>query len=159
MKVIAKPEHQWLKQLVGDWEFVAEASMGPDQSPMKSSGSETVRMLGELWSVGEGQGEMPDGETGYTMMTIGYNPATKRFWGSWVGSMMTHLWIYDGFLDDDRKVLTLEAEGPDFSNEGKYIKYRDIIEIIDSNTRTLRSASIDAEGNWNEFMKATYTRK
>ncbi len=159
MDVKPEQEHQWLQQLVGSWEFVAEAHMGPDQPPMKSAGRETVRMLGELWSIGEGEGEMPDGNTGYTMMTLGYNPGTKRFVGSWVGSMMAHLWIYDGFLDDDRRILTLESDGPDFSNEGNLIKYRDVIEIIDENTRTLRSSSIDAEGNWTEFMKATYTRK
>lgn len=153
-----EPEHQWLQQLVGSWEFVAESSMGPDQPPMKSGGRETVRMLGDLWSIGEGEGQMPNGETGYTMMTIGYNPVTKRFVGSWVGSMMSHLWIYDGFLDQDRKVLTLESDCPDFSDETKLIKYRDIIEIKEANTRTLTSAMLGADGKWTEFMTATYTR-
>ncbi|TXT39001.1 MAG: ribulose kinase [Planctomycetota bacterium] len=54
-------EHQWLQRLVGEWTFEAECSMGPDQPPMKSTGSEVVRSLGGLWTIGEGQGEMPDG--------------------------------------------------------------------------------------------------
>ena len=36
--------------------------------------------------------------------------------------------------------------------------FRDVIEIIDANTRTLTAYGEDSEGNWVEFMKATLTR-
>ena len=44
---------------------------------------------------------------GTTLMTLGYDPRKKRFVGTFVGSMMTNLWIYDGELDKDERVLTL----------------------------------------------------
>ena len=53
------------------------------------------------------------------LMTLGYDPAKKRFVGTWVGSMMAHLWVYEGSMDAEEKVLTLSAEGPSCMEEGK----------------------------------------
>ena len=55
---------------------------------------------------------MPDGTPATTQITLGYDPAKKRFVGTWLGSMMTHLWIYDGELSADERTLTLSSEGP-----------------------------------------------
>ena len=41
-------EHQWLQKLVGEWTYEIEATMEPDQPPVKSTGTETVRSLGGL---------------------------------------------------------------------------------------------------------------
>jgi Protein of unknown function (DUF1579) len=30
----------------------------------------------------------------------------KRFVGTWIGSMMTYMWVYDGELDRSERVLT-----------------------------------------------------
>jgi hypothetical protein len=46
-------QHRWLLQLVGEWNYQHECSMGPDQPPMKSSGKQTTRALGELWILGD----------------------------------------------------------------------------------------------------------
>src|SRR6185295_16595790 len=80
-------EHKWLQRLVGEWTYEHEASMGPDQPPMKGTGTESVRSIGGLWTVGEG--EMPDGSPATTIMTLGYDPQSKRFVGTFIGSMMT----------------------------------------------------------------------
>lgn len=61
MKAAVQKEHLWLQKLNGDWTFEAECSMGPDQPPHKSTGTQTVRSLGGLWSICEGDGEAPDG--------------------------------------------------------------------------------------------------
>jgi hypothetical protein len=151
-------EHRWLQKLVGDWTFENECVMGPDQPPMKSSGTESVRSLGGLWTLGEGGCEMPGGGIGTTLMTLGYDPARKRFVGTFVGSMMTHLWIYDGALDPDGKVLTLDAEGPSFAGEGKMAKYQDIIEFKSDDHRVLSSQALGDDGKWHRFMTAHYRR-
>jgi hypothetical protein len=54
MKAEPQKEHDWLLNFVGEWTYEGECSMGPDQPPMKSGGSETVRALGSLWVVGDG---------------------------------------------------------------------------------------------------------
>ncbi|MBC7815479.1 MAG: DUF1579 domain-containing protein [Planctomycetaceae bacterium] len=145
-------EHQWLQKLVGEWTFEGECRMGPDQPPMKLTGSEVVRSLGGLWTIGEGQG------TCQSIMTLGYDPQTKRFAGTFIASVMTHLWVYDGSLDAAEKVLTLDTEGPKFTGEG-LAKYQDIIEFVSDDHRTLSSQCLGDDGQWHPFMKAHYRRK
>jgi hypothetical protein len=118
-------EHQWLQKLVGEWSYEAEALMEPGKPSEKCRGTESVRSLGGLWILAEGQGEMPCGGNATMVMTLGYDPLKKHYVGTWVGSMMTHLWIYDGALDADGRALTLDSEGPDMSAEGRMARYRE----------------------------------
>jgi len=151
-------EHQWLQKLVGEWTYETECHMGPDQ-PSKFTGSEKVRSLGGLWIIAEGEGEMPGGGKANMIMTLGYDPQQKRYVGTWIGSMMTHLWVYDGSMDATGKILTLAAEGPSFTTEGKMGKYRDVIEIKTDNHRILSSHFLGDDGKWQQFMTAHYRRK
>jgi hypothetical protein len=98
-----------------------------------------VRSLGEVWIVAEGQGEMPEGCPGTTMMMLGYDPRKGRYDGTFIASMMNHLWLYDGALDSTEKALILDSEGPDMSAEGKMSKFRDVIEFETDDHRTLTS--------------------
>ena len=158
MHVEPQKEHQWLQQLVGEWTF-EQPPCAPGQPP--STGGETVRSLGGVWILCEGRFEMPGGGQGVTIMTLGYDPAKKRFVGTFVGSMMTNLWIYEGSLNGN--VLTLDAEGPGFSPEGKptgkMAKYKDVIEITSDGQRTLTSNILGEDGKWTQFMQAQYRRK
>ena len=159
--MMAEPrkEHEWLQKLVGEWTYESEATMEPGKPPMRFSGTENVRSLGGLWILAEGQGEMPGGGTATTMMTLGYDPQKKRFVGTWVGSMMTYLWVYDGELDAAESVLTLNAEGPSIATEGKIEKYKDVIEFKNDNHRVLTSHMLGDDGEWHGFMTANYRRK
>ncbi len=67
---------------------------------------------------------MPGGDPATMLMSLGYDPAKKRFVGTWIGSMMTNLWVYDGELDPTGKILTLNAEGPSFTDKDKVAKYQ-----------------------------------
>lgn len=150
-------EHQWLEKLIGEWAFESECSMGPDQPPMKATGTEVVRSLGGLWTVAEADCQMSDG--GWkSIMTLGFDVATKRFVGTFVATMMTHLWIYNGSLDAAEKLLTLDTEGPNFT-DGSMVKYQDLIEFLNDDHRTLSSQTLGADGQWHPFMKAHYRRK
>lgn len=159
MKVEVQKEHQWLQKLVGEWTYEAEASMGPGKPPERSTGSESVRSLGGLWIVAEGQGDMPGAGPATTLMTLGYDPQKKRYVGTWIGSMMTHLWVYDGALDAAERALTLDTQGPDFAGEGKMAKYRDVIELKSDDHRVLTSFTPGADGEWYGFMTSHYRRK
>jgi len=152
-------EHKWLQKLVGDWTVETECNMGPDQPPMKTSGRESVRTLGGLWTIGEGSGDTPDGGTWDSIMTLGFDPQTKRFVGTFIASVMTHLWPYNGTLDETGRVLTLDSEGPSFAGDGTMAKYQDIIEFMDNDHRILSSRVQGADGQWQPFMKAHYRRK
>jgi hypothetical protein len=159
MQAEPQKEHEWLKQLVGEWTYDSECAMGPDQPREKATGSQSSRMLGDLWLIGEGQGEMPGCGPATTLLTIGYDPQKGRYVGSWVGSMMNLLWTYDGFLDEAGKVLTLESEGPSFSGDGSISKYRDIVSLQGKDAYRFSSQVLGADGAWTEFMTVDYRRK
>lgn len=159
MKTEPQDEHQWLQKLVGEWTYETEAMMGPDQPPEKSTGTENVRSLGGLWIVAEGQGEMPGCGAVTMMITLGYDPQKQRYVGTWVGSMMTYLWVYDGELDADKKVLTLNSQGPAMTGEEKMANYKDVIEFEGDDHRILTSHALGEDGQWHQFMTAHYWRK
>ena len=152
-------EHQWLQKLVGEWSLEAEMTMAPGEPPKKTTGTESVRSVGGLWVVAEGQGEMPDGGAGTSIMTLGYDPQKKQYVGTWIGSMMTHLWIYEGSLDAGERVLTLNSEGPSMSGDGTLAKYQDVIELKSDDHRILTSRMPGEDGKWQVFMTAHYRRK
>ena len=152
-------EHQWLQKLVGEWTSEADATMEPGKPPEKFQGAESVRSLGGLWILAEGRGEMPGGGAMTTLMTLGYDPQQQRYVGTFIGSMMTHLWVYEGTLDAAGKVLTLETEGPHMASEGKMAKYRDVIEFKGEDHRVLTSHLLGEDGKWQPFMTAHYRRR
>jgi hypothetical protein len=101
---------------------------------------------------------MPGGGIGRTIITLGYDTAKKRFVGSFIGSMMTNLWIYDGELDAATNTLSLDTEGPSFSGDGTMAKYRDVVELKSDDHRILRSSVLGGDGTWTQFMTAHYRR-
>lgn len=151
-------QHLWLKKLVGDWSYEHEFKMGPDQPLMKLTGREKVRMLGDLWMIAEASGEMPDGGTMSAVMTLGYDPTKGKFVGSWIGSPMAFMFVYEGELDAAGKVLPLNTTGPSFTDPTKTAPYQDCIGLVSDKVRTLTSQTLGDNGNWTKFMMATYTR-
>ncbi len=151
-------QHEWLQQMVGEWESEFESQMNPDAPSEKSMGRESVRSIGGLWVMGEGHGEMPDGEAAEMYITLGYDPRKQRFVGSWIGSMMSHMWVYDGELDPTGKILTLSAEGPSMNDPSQYGQFRDVIEFTSDGNRLLTSYSLGEDGNWTKFMHGIYRR-
>lgn len=160
MKSEPLQEHQWLQQLVGEWTGEGEGTMGPDEPPHKFTMMESVRSIGGVWVQLEGRGAMPEGgDEAITQMTLGYDPQKKRYVGTWIGSMMTHLWQYEGELDAAGKVLTLNAEGPSIAGEGKLAQYRDVIAFESADHRILSSHILGDDGQWTRFMTAHYRRR
>lgn len=152
-------EHRWLDRLVGEWTCEGEATMDPGQPPARFKTTESVRSLGGLWVVAEGRGEMPDGASMTSIMTLGYDPARGRFVGTFVASMMTHLWLYDGALDADGAKLVLDTEGPDITTDGRTsTRFQDIVEVQSDDRRTLTSLMLGGDGIWSQVMRADYRR-
>lgn len=163
MNAQPQAEHRWLDQLVGHWTFHTRCAGGPDQEDQVFEGTETVRSLGGLWVLAEGQSPMPGGGTAHMITTLGYDPQKRRYIGTWVGSMMNHLWVYDGELDASGRVLTLHAQGPacDPSGQftGKSAQFKDVIAIQNENERTLTGHLLGEDGQWQPLMQATYRRQ
>jgi len=159
MKTQPLDEHKILYQLIGEWTIEAHAVMTPGEPARKLKGVENVRSLGGVWVIAESKSEMPDGSEASMIMTLGYDPRKKRYVGTWIGTMMNHLWQYDGEMDAAGNMLTLYAEGPDLTFEGEIAKYKDIIEFESPDLRVLTSFVQDPEGAWQRLMTTYYRRR
>lgn len=162
MQAEPQEEHRWLQKLVGEWEY--EMPTGADPSSETLIGTETVRSLDGIWIVAEGRGDMPGGGAATMITTLGYDPRRKHYVGTWIGSMMDYLWVYDGELDASGTKLTLSAEGPAMDAEGKTdpdgktAQYRDVIEFLSDDHRTLAAYVQGDDGEWSSMMTVHYRR-
>ena len=143
------PEHAWLQQLVGEWtyEMVGE--------PFK--GADVVRSIGPVWIQSESTGVGMDGTPTTALLTLGFDPRKQRYVGTWTGSMMDFLWVYEGTRSGD--VLTLDTVGPNFDVEGTMANYREVITLKTPDEREFESFIQKADGSWNPLMKMVSRRK
>jgi hypothetical protein len=148
-------EHEWLKQLEGEWVTEAESAAIPGMPAMKIKGTESVRSLGGFWSVSESKADYM-GTPVTALMTLGYDPQKKKYTGTWVCSMCDFLCKYEGTVSGN--VLTLDTEGPNPAN-GKIEKMRDVLEVKDKDHKVLTSYMPGPDGKWVLFMTIKFTRK
>ncbi len=157
--VMAKPraEHGFLEKMVGSWDVTSDMSGD-------ATWVENVRSLQGLWIIAEGNGEMPKGEGGEegvpvtTVLTLGFDSAKQKYVGTWLGSMMDNLWVYEGEAEPDGKTLSLYTVGPSMGGEG-LADYREQITFLSDDHRTFNSSAKQPDGSWKQFMEAHYRRR
>jgi hypothetical protein len=152
-------DHQWLKQLTGEWDVTFRMYMQPDQPPVESAGTDSVRTLGEHWIIAETKSTVM-GSPYHGMLSLGYNALTKQFNGTWIDSFGGQLWVYKGTLNDAGDTLTLETEGPSLTQgPDKTARYREIIQITGKDSRTFNSSMEKEDGTWMKVVSIEYRRK
>lgn len=151
-------EHDWLRQFTGEWSTHSKAEMGPGQPAMECSGSITSRMVGGFWVINEMKGDMA-GTPMFGVQTIGYDPSRKKYIGTWIDSMSSYMWRYEGTTDKSNKVLTLEAQGPNFMADGGLTKFQDIYEFKSPDEIAISSRMLAKDGKWITFLTGTAKRK
>lgn len=151
-------DHEWLEQLVGEWDIQFKVYMQPDQPPVETSGTDSVRALGNHWIIAETKTTMMG--AAYTgILSVGYDPLKKHFNGTWIDSFGGHLWVYKGTLNDAGDTLTLETEGPSLQSPGKTARYKDVIQITGKDSRTFTSTTETEDGKWVKIVAIDYRRK
>jgi hypothetical protein len=151
-------EHEWFKQLEGEWTTTGEMQMDANTPPVKSKGTESARMLGGFWMISTLKGEMM-GIQFESLFTIGYDPEKKKYVGTWVDNMMPHMWKYEGELDETGKTLTLHTTGPCPKGSGKMRKFKEQMTIKDKDTRSFSSSMEEDDGKWTTFVRMESKRK
>ncbi len=156
--MFAKPqsEHQWLHQLIGDWDFQHHCQM-PDGTVSETPGKMSCRSLGGMWLLCESNGIADDGAPWSSLMTLGFDPAQDRYVGTFIGSMMANIWHYRGVVDATGKRLPLDSEGPKFDGSGTG-RYRDTIEIVDADSWLFTSEMLTDDGQWVKFLDGKHVR-
>ncbi len=156
--VKVEEEHKWLQQYVGEWNVTSETKMEPGAEPTKTTSTESVRPIGPLWVLAEGSANA-DGKPFRSVLTLGYDPEEESFVGTWIDSATPYLWTFAGKLDEAKKVLTLETEGPKWGVVGTKAKYREQHEFVNPNHRTTASSIQNDDGTWFTFLRTECHRK
>ncbi len=156
---VPKPtkEHAWLAKFAGEWKTESKGTMGPDDPPMECSGTITSRQLGGFWVLNEMKGEMGGGPMS-GIQTIGYDETKKKYIGTWVDSMSSAMWQYEGSVDASGKILTLQGDGPNFLGDGEPTKFEDVYEFTSDKEIKMTSRMLGDDGKWFVFMSGTATR-
>lgn len=149
-------EHAWLRRFEGDWDSEGEIIMGPNQPPMKIKGFDRARMVGGFWLVSEGRGEQMNFES---RLSLGYDEKNKKYVGTWIDSMSSHLWHYEGTLDATGRILTLETEGPQPGDPTKNVPFREVTEFKSDDHRVFTSALLKPDGKWATLLTIHFRRR
>lgn len=153
----ATKEHQWLKQFVGEWTSTSKSGSAEGQADMAGTGTMRSEMLGDLWVINHMTADMA-GTSVRAIQTLGYDPDRKKFVGTWVDSMMNHMWHYEGELDASGKKLVLTAEGPNFMTGEGTSEYRDSYEMKSRDLIVATSEAKTEDGTWVTFMTGEIKR-
>ena len=153
-------EHQWLQQLAGEWDGEVEAQLQPGQPPEKSKGTETIRGVGEYWVLSQIEGICPVTDAPFAgVLTLGFDAERGKFVGTWVDSMSSYFWEYEGTLDPARNALTLETEGPCPMAPDKQSKFREVIEFKSKDHKVFTTSVQGENGEWVTMMTCNSRRK
>ena len=149
------PEHALLKKDVGTWDATVEM-MAPGEAPSTSKGVETNRMIGDLWLVSDFKSSFM-GQAFEGHGTAGWDPAKKKYVGTWIDTMSTSVGTSEATYDPATKKATGFLEGPDMT--GKVVKSRSVVEYKDANTRVMQMFTTGPDGKEVPTMKISYTKK
>lgn len=157
MPEMAKPakEHAWLERLAGEWKTESTIKP-PGQAEMKIRGEETARMVGKFWLLAENRGDMM-GMPFTGIMTLGYDPKSKKYVGTWIDSFSDYLWNYSGSVAGNK--LTLETKGPCPMKGGEMTNFRETLEVQDDDHKVFTSSIQEEDGSWTPMLTIEYTRK
>ena len=149
------PEHAILKADAGVWDASIEMLGGP--APAVSKGSETNTLMGNgLWLITDFKGEMM-GMPFHGHGTSGWDPAKKKYVGTWVDTMSTGVMVMEGSYDAAAKTMTTWMEGPDMT--GKIVKMKAVTEWKSPDNRVFTMYAPGPDGKEAHTMRITYTRR
>jgi hypothetical protein len=150
-------EHGLLQKFVGEWESEGEAFMAPGQPPTKLKGIESSRMIGGFWFVAQIKSSVPDFPY-EQILTLGYDPAKKKYIGTVIDSMTSHIWQLEGTFDATGNILAWETEGPVPDPENPS-KFREVIDLKGSDHKVFTSSVLGPDGSWNTVIRIDIRRK
>jgi hypothetical protein len=150
-------EHKELLKDVGKWDATIKIYSSPGEDPQESKGTEVIKAIGEFWIIGEFSGEVGGMEC-VGAGTTGFDPAKKKFTGTWVDSMTPSIMFQEGTYDEKTKEVTML--GDSVGMDGKPAKVKTVSKRVDPDTRQF-SMSMKSEATGPDFVKMmeiTYKR-
>ena len=153
----AGPEHAVLKEDVGTWDASVEMMMpgGPPSPPSKGVETNVVSCNG-LCLVTDFKGEIMGAPfQGHGVST--WDPAKKKYVGSWSDSMAPGLAVTEATWDAAKKTMNGTMESPD--GNGGTAKMRSAVEYTADGKRVFSMFMAGPDGKEMPTMRITYTRR
>ena len=72
--------------------------------------------------------------------------------------MTSYMWTYTGTVNEAGDTLTLESEGPCPMQGGKICKFKEVMKVTGTDTKTFTSSIQGDDGKWTQMMTATSKR-
>jgi hypothetical protein len=152
-------EHEAMHRDAGVWDADCTFWMTPGGEPVHSKGVETIRSLGKLWLVGDFEGEMGGAKfTGHSQ--TGYDPAKKKYVGTWIDTMSPFMNTMEGDYDVAKHTLTMNMTGVD-PGTGKTVTSTAVTHYVDEDTKTFEIQGPDPSDETKTFkmMEIKYKRR
>ncbi|MFK7738848.1 MAG: DUF1579 domain-containing protein [Planctomycetota bacterium] len=149
-------EHQPLAAQVGTWDAKMEYTDFTTGKAATSKGTSIRKQpLGGMWLIDQFQTTMM-GMPFKGMGTTGYDPAKKKYVGTWIDSMTPSLMVLEGNYDKTGKILTMSGMG--VGMDGKPAMHRMVTTEKDANTHVFEMFVAGPDGDI-KVMTITYTRR
>jgi hypothetical protein len=149
--------HKALARMAGSWITKSKYTMDPEKPPMESTGTcEQKMLLGGRYLQQEYTGDMM-GSTFTGINLIGYDNHTKKYVSTWIDSMSTGIYYFEGTASADGKTITQESRYDD-PVKGPMI-WRSITRIVDDDTVVYEMYGIDKKGKEEKMAEMTLTRR
>ena len=150
-------EHEILKKDLGTWEAEVQIWMSPTGEPMKSKGVETVKMMGEFWTISHLDYEfMGQKVQGHGLM--GYDPKMKKYTGTWHDSLTPWPARMTGTYDAEKKTMTYMMRGKGMTGVDETSKI--VISYPDDKTKTFELFSaIPGSDKMMKTVRMEYKKK
>lgn len=149
--------HKLLASMAGSWNTRNKEWTEPGKPPVESTGScERKMLLGGRYMQEEFTGQMM-GEPFTGIGITGYDNHERKFVSTWISSMDTGIFIFEGTASADNKTITQHSSYDD-PVRGP-MKYRAVTRIVDDNTQLFEMYGTDKGGKEEKMMETTYTRR
>lgn len=155
----ATDEHKVLARYEGTWDGTVKSfAAGPDAEPMVSKATEVNTVLpGGLWMVSKFDGDF-GGMKFEGRGQFGYDPAKKKYIGSWIDSLSPTMSILEGSYDPKTRTMTYTGDGT--SAEGIKYTQKMVTTTRDDGSRVFTLyMKIDGAKDEAKFMEIAYQKR
>jgi uncharacterized protein DUF1579 len=150
-------EHEIFKNDVGTWDATMKLFGVPGAEPTVSKCTETNELVGGMWLVSRFEGELM-GMPFTGIGTWGYDPAEKKYVGTWIDNMSPYPQVLRGDYDAATKTLSAMAESRD-PMSGEKVTYQETVRSVDPNTRLFTMSLPDGKGGYQKMLEIEYKRR
>ena len=158
-KKLATPgaPHKMLASLEGSWITKTRAWMEPDKPPIESTGACEQKMLLEgRYLQQEYTSEMMGSPfTGINL--VGYDNHTRKYVSTWIDTMSTGIYYFEGTASADGKTIT-QKNSYDDPIRGPMV-WRSVTRIVDKNILKYEMFVTPKGGKEEKMMEMTVSRK